>query len=203
MGGVRESATRREGYVSPEALTASATTRERARARVISLAVASHELCPRLEEYLITATLYGSRPAALHCRRARVLHERAPRTHIGAPVAASRTPRDLPVAPSRVDSLRVPNLGVAADDGERSLGPGDRGARLVQAARPRGQGRGSTHDLLAVRQEVQGRVVEEQDERCAANPSSARDIPPPPRRGAKFALALTRPPDRFPQVEAR
>ena len=26
---------------------------------------------------------------------------------------------------------------------------------------------------------------------------------PPPRRGAKFALALTRPPDRFPQVEAR
>ena len=169
-GGVRESARRNTCHRIADGL----------KKRVAS----SSDRGPTMIKALLRHLHGASRPAALHCRRARVLHERASLRHISAPVDASRTPRDLPVAPSRVDSLRVPNLGVAADDGERSLGPGDRGARLVQASRPRGQGRGATHDIPTVRQEVQGRVVEEQDERCVTNPSSARDIPPP-RRGAK------------------
>ena len=123
-GGVRESARRNTCHRIADGL----------KKRVAS----SSDRGPTMIKALLRHLHGASRPAALHCRRARVLHERASLRHISAPVDASRTPRDLPVAPSRVDSLRV-RVGVAADDGERPR-PGDRGAPGPGLS-TRGQGR--------------------------------------------------------------
>ena len=92
-GGVRESARRNTCHRIADGL----------KKRVAS----SSDRGPTMIKALLRHLHGASRPAAPHRRRARVLHERASLRHISAPVDASRTPRDLPVAPSRVDSLFV------------------------------------------------------------------------------------------------